>query len=72
VKLSVSLSDGDVDLLDEYVRAHPGSSRSAALREALQLLREQALSDQYALAFAEWDQAADSDAWDTVAGDGAR
>ena len=72
MKLSVSLSVGDVELLDDYVRTHPGSSRSAALREALQMLRERALSDQYALAFAEWDQSADSDAWDAVAGDGAR
>lgn len=72
MKLSVSLSAGDVDLLDDYVRKHPGSTRSAALREALQLLRERALSDQYALAFAEWDQSADADAWDVVTGDGVR
>ncbi|KQR11871.1 ribbon-helix-helix domain-containing protein [Cellulomonas sp. Leaf334] len=72
MKLSVSLSDNDVHLLDDYVRTHAGSTRSSALREALQLLRERELSDQYELAFAEWDQSADSDLWDAVAGDGAR
>ncbi|WP_315093154.1 ribbon-helix-helix domain-containing protein [uncultured Cellulomonas sp.] len=70
MKLSVSLSEGDVDLLDDYVRSHAGATRSSALRDALQLLRERALSDHYALAFAEWEESGEADVWDVATGDG--
>ena len=70
MKLSVSLSDGDIELLDDYVRNHAGATRSSALRDALQLLRERALDDHYALAFAEWDESGEAEVWDASSGDG--
>jgi len=70
VKISVSLSAGDLELLDDYVRSHEGSSRSSALRDALELLRERALADEYAVAFADWEGSGEGDAWDATVTDG--
>jgi len=39
MKLSVSLSDEDVEFLDEYARSKRLSSRSAAVQRAVRLLR---------------------------------
>ena len=53
MKLSVSLPDEDVAVLDEYVRAAGLTSRSAALRHAIRLLRYPDLEKDYAAA---WDE----------------
>lgn len=70
MKVSVSIPDEDVAFLDAYVRNHRVRSRSSALRRAIRLLRASELNSDYAGAFAEWDDDPDSEAWDTVAGDG--
>jgi len=72
MKISVSIPDVDVDFLDAYVRmrTHGVASRSSALRRAIRLLRASELTSQYADAFAEWEDSAESDAWDAVAADG--
>ena len=69
MKVSVSISEGDVEFLDDYARSHGMASRSAAVQRAIRLLRANDLSRHYAAAFAEW---ADSDAehWDAVVADG--
>jgi len=67
VKLSVSLTEGDVSYLDGYARRHGVGSRSGVLREALAYLRAQELEADYAAAFDEWD---DAEAWEAVAADG--
>src|SRR6266540_1438458 len=62
MKLSVSLSQEDVEFVDEYSARTGSASRSSVIHEAIALLRQASLQDAYAAAFDEWD---DSD--DTVA-----
>lgn len=69
MKLSVSLSDGEVVFLDEYARSHGVPSRSGVLQEALALLRARELSADYAAAWAEWSDD-DEATWETAAADG--
>jgi Arc/MetJ-type ribon-helix-helix transcriptional regulator len=65
MKISVSLPDEDVKFLDEQ-----GVNRSAALHEAVALLRERQLADQYAEAFSEWADSPDAELWDAATADG--
>jgi antitoxin MazE9 len=70
VKLSVSLSDEDVELLDAYVERAGLSSRSAGVQRAIRMLRYPALEEDYGDAWAEWSSAGDERAWESAAGDG--
>jgi hypothetical protein len=70
MKLSVSLSAEDVDLLDEYARASGLPSRSAALQHAVRLLRHADLGQDYAAAWEEWDSSGARTAWEGAVGDG--
>jgi Arc/MetJ-type ribon-helix-helix transcriptional regulator len=65
MKISVSLPEEDVRFLDEQ-----GTNRSATLHEAVTLLRERQLAEQYAEAFREWSDSPDADLWDTASADG--
>ncbi|WP_433792540.1 hypothetical protein [Actinoplanes sp. CA-252034] len=65
MKISVSLPEEDVRFLDEQ-----GTNRSATLHEAVTLLRDRQLADQYAEAFGEWNDSPDADLWDTTTADG--
>lgn len=70
MKLSVSLRDEDVAVLDEYMRASGLPSRSAALQHAIRLLRHPDLESDYADAWAEWQASGEQAAWDGTAADG--
>lgn len=70
VKLSISLSDEDVTLLDEYARSAGLASRSAAVQRAIRLLRNENLEDDYAAAWDEWDASGGRAAWEGVVADG--
>lgn len=70
MKLSVSLRDEDVAVLDEYVRASGLASRSAALQHAIRLLRHPDLEHDYASAWEEWDSSGEQALWDATAADG--
>lgn len=70
MKLSISLDDDDVALIDDYVAAEGLGSRSAAIRRALHLLRQPALEQEYEQAWEEWAASDDQAAWDSTAGDG--
>lgn len=70
MKLSVSLSDADVALLDDYARTAGLPSRSAAVQHAVRLLRHADLDADYAAAWDEWDASGDRDAWTSTTGDG--
>ena len=70
MKLSVSLPDEDVAVLDEYVRASGLSSRSAAVQVAVRLLRHPDLEQDYAAAWQEWDSSGEQGLWDGTVGDG--
>lgn len=70
MKLSVSLSESDVAILDQYIKATGLRSRSAALQQAVRRLRHETLARDYAEAWDEWDASGDRDVWDAAAGDG--
>lgn len=70
MKLSVSLSDEDVAVLDQYMHSAKLPSRSAALQHAIKLLRHPDLERDYAAAWDEWDDSSDKDRWERTAGDG--
>ena len=70
VKLSVSLPDEDVALLDEYVRSSGLASRSAAVQFAVRLLRHPDLEQDYAAAWEEWDSSGHEGVWDVAVADG--
>lgn len=69
MKLSVSLSSGDVDFIDHYAAAHGVESRSGVVQRAVFLLRANELGDDYAAAWEEWESSGD-DAWDATLSDG--
>jgi Arc/MetJ-type ribon-helix-helix transcriptional regulator len=70
MKLSVSLSDEDVAILDAYVKSAQLPSRSAGLQRAVQMLRHPNLEDAYDQAWSEWAADENSAAWDDTTGDG--
>ena len=70
MKLSVSLPEEDVAILDEFARAAGLSSRSAALHHAVRMLRLPDLEQDYESAWREWEASGDHEAWSVTAGDG--
>lgn len=70
MKLSVSLPDEDVAILDEFVRIAGLPSRSAALQHAVRMLRLRDLEEDYQAAWEEWESSRDYAAWEAAAGDG--
>ncbi len=67
-KLSISLNAQLVEFLEHYQAAHHIRSKSEVIGEAVALLRERELEQQYAEALAEW--APEAEAWEAVTGDG--
>lgn len=70
VKLSVSLSPGEVATLDKYARDAGLKSRSAAVQQAIKLLGGPELEDAYAAAWQEWEDSGDAQAWAVTLADG--
>jgi Arc/MetJ-type ribon-helix-helix transcriptional regulator len=70
MKLSVSLSQEDVALLDEYARTSGLPSRSAVLQHAVRLLRHAELEQDYEAAWADWEGSGERAAWEGTIGDG--
>ncbi|BBZ52947.1 antitoxin [Mycobacterium heidelbergense] len=70
MKLSVSLSDQDIAVLDAYVKKAGLPTRSAGLQRAVQMLRHPTLEEDYAQAWAQWSAAEDAEAWEATVGDG--
>lgn len=70
MKLSVSLPEDDVAVLDEYAQATGLPSRSAALHDAIQLLRHADLEQNYASAWEEWTSSGDQALWEATTADG--
>lgn len=70
MKLSVSLPDEDVAILDEFARSAGLPSRSAAVHRAVGMLRLPKLEQDYEAAWQEWEAAGDEAAW-SVTSDGA-
>jgi Arc/MetJ-type ribon-helix-helix transcriptional regulator len=70
MKVSVSLSDDDVEFLDSYAQAQGLNSRSAALHKAIGLLRTAQLAAAYEDAWDSWVTSGDAAAWETAADNG--
>ncbi|QDQ96075.1 ribbon-helix-helix domain-containing protein [Tomitella fengzijianii] len=70
MKISVSLPEEDLEILDSYMRESGLGSRSAAIQRAVRMLRNVDLEDDYAAAWSEWESSGDAAAWESVAGDG--
>ena len=70
MKLSVSLSEEDVAILDEHVRRRGLPSRSAAVHEAVRMLRYPDLEAEYVAAAKEWRDDPDRELWESTVGDG--
>lgn len=70
MKLSVSLPDADVAILDEFARAAGLSSRSAAVHHAVGMLRLPELERDYEAAWNEWEASGDHATWDATVADG--
>lgn len=70
MKLSVSLPDDDVAVLDAYARQHALASRSAVVQRAIQLLRDAELEDQYEVAINEWYDSGEAEVWEVTTADG--
>ncbi|MEV6605068.1 ribbon-helix-helix domain-containing protein [Kutzneria sp. NPDC051319] len=70
MKLSVSLPEEDVGFVDEYVKHTGSSSRSAAIHDAIALLRSASLEDAYLVAWQEWESDGEAEVWEIAVGDG--
>jgi len=70
MKLSVSLPDEDVAILDEFARTTGLRSRSAALHHAVRMLRLPDLEQDYEAAWQEWEASGDHAVWSVTAADG--
>ena len=69
MKLSISLPEEEVGFVDAYARSQGIKSRSGVIQTALRLLRTRELADDYASAWAEWDEE-DDKTWDRSSRDG--
>ncbi len=69
MKVSVSLPAEDVEFIDEYARGRL-LSRSRALRDAIAMLRQRDLADEYEAAYDEWAASEDAADWEATTGDG--
>jgi antitoxin MazE9 len=72
MKVSVSLPGDDVEFLDEYARERGLESRSAAVQQAVRLLRIGELGAAYEVAWDEWAVAGEDKVWDDAVDDGLR
>ncbi|SFP79439.1 Ribbon-helix-helix protein, copG family [Geodermatophilus dictyosporus] len=70
MKLSISLSEEDVALLDAYAREAGLPSRSAVVQRAVRLLRHPDLEDDYATAWDEWRSSGQEAEWEGTTADG--
>ncbi|PMC74983.1 MULTISPECIES: ribbon-helix-helix domain-containing protein [unclassified Brachybacterium] len=70
MKISVSLSEQDVALLDEVIAREGLGSRSAGIQRALRLLQHPELEQDYAEAWDEWTGSGEADLWDQTSADG--
>ena len=70
MKLSVSLSEEDVRVLDEYMKRTGLPSRSAAVQRAIRMLRYPSLEEDYGKAWGEWSAAGEEDVWGNATRDG--
>lgn len=66
----MSLPDEDIAFVDQYVARTGSSSRSAAIHDAIALLRNASLEDAYLVAWDDWEADGEAETWDVTVGDG--
>ena len=66
----MSLPAEDVAFLDEYAGVRGVRTRSAAIHDAVRLLRASELAMAYELAWDEWAASDDAEVWDDTVADG--
>jgi len=69
MKISVSLPGEDVGFLDDYAATHAFPSRSAVVQQAIRVLRESELGDDYGPAWEEWTRSGEAAAWEPTTTD---
>ncbi len=70
MKLSISVRDEDVEIIDRYAQQHGLPSRSAVVHKAISLLRHPTLEEDYAASWQEWEESGEAAIWDDAVGDG--
>ena len=70
MKLSISLSEDDVAILDRFAKDTGLESRSAAVQRAIRMLGDPQLEADYATAWDEWEASGDFADWESTTGDG--
>lgn len=70
MKVSISLSEADLQALDRHVEQTGLESRSAGVQHAIRRLADPQLESHYAAAWEEWESAGEADAWAVVTSDG--
>ena len=70
VHVSARLDGELVRFLEGYQRDHDRASRSEALEDAIQALRDRVLEHEYAQAMDEWIVSEDASSWDRTSRDG--
>lgn len=70
MKLSISVSEEDVAILDRFAKNAGLESRSAAVQRAIRMLVDPRLEDDYATAWDEWEGSGAFAEWDATTGDG--
>ncbi len=69
-KVSVSLSPDDIAFLDDLAVSGEVASRSAALQQAIRVMREQRLKDDYYEMFSSPEYAREAEEWDAISIEG--
>lgn len=70
VHVSARLDSALVRFLETYQRDHDRASRSEALEDAIEALRDRVLEHEYARAMDEWSVSEDATSWDRTSHDG--
>ncbi len=70
MKISVSLPEEDVALLDEHARREGLASRSAAVHQAVRLLKRVELEVDYENAWSDWESSGEAAVWEAASADG--
>jgi Arc/MetJ-type ribon-helix-helix transcriptional regulator len=70
MKMYVSLSDEEIQFLDQYAKSQGYPSRSAVVHAAIGILRSSKLGDVYVDASQEWEDSGESENWGPVASGG--
>ncbi len=66
MKVTVNVSEADLEFVDAFARRHGLPTRSSVLIRAIRLLRDPELERDYVEAWDEWEQAGESEAWDAA------